>query len=158
MERELEMLATGSAKTHPLPRVSLIRTLKATLAYLRARRIYLRGGFPAAHAYLCSLQESFSPYQFDESVNMKHFVRTRLASHLRTAGKIVGESYSCLPSSVAMTAGLISYGVQAQVVIGKARYIDGLPFHAWTDLNGVPVFEDELLPRKHWIVLRTPEW
>lgn len=156
-ELELERLALGEPNLAPLQRISAQRTAKSMLSYLKAWNTYRRGGFPAAQQYLDSLQHAFVPICLENPDDTPRHAR-RVTVPLRLVGRLVSENPICLASSISLAAGLIAFGFEAYVAIGKRRSLGEFPFHAWVEVSGTPINDEPSVHNIFALVLKHPIW
>lgn len=81
-------------------------------------------------------------------------VASSLITIYRIFGRLVKQSDLCLERSMALTYALISLGIPANLIIGKAKYYinDNFQFHAWVEIVGFPLNDHDGM-RKQWSVI-----
>ena len=156
-EDELESLAFGELHLDKLPSIGLRRTAKSIIAYVKAWHTYRRGGFPRLYEYMDYLYQHFAPVPTVTPLDSWRLARRGVVP-LRITGRVLRESSNCLESSVSLAAGLIALGLRGQIVIARIPDFDGFRFHAWAEVLGKPVNEDELAPVRYPVLMKYPEW
>jgi|GEM_PF-2326454 hypothetical protein len=73
--------------------------------------------------------------------------------------RLIDPSLSCLSRSTALTAYLRALGLPAQLVIGRAYFLNNAiySFHAWTEMYGTVIDDDETVPSRYAVILRLPK-
>lgn len=151
-------IAWGSTNVPTCPRIDFVRLIRAIVTYLRLGLIHRIGGFPRANKYLSRIamdKKGDKLFIGEESV----ISARRLLQILRLVGRFIFVRRLCLYQSIPLTGALIEAGFRAELVIGRAKQeIDSFQFHAWCEINGVPVNDVRQIPRGYWILTRIPKW
>ena len=155
----LESLAFAETDLPPLNQPSIACRLFAAFVYLTAGFIYRFCGYPRAQGFICYLNRKLELSSDLTDTDSLRIARRSL-TWLRILGRCVGEEERCLSKAVPLTAALMALGLQSQLVIGRARadyygMYFGLPFHAWAEINGIPLVQPAVLNR-FTVLLKVP--
>ncbi len=154
-----ERLAFGEPSLPLLRRISLVRRLRSARAYLTACFIYRNDGFSKASDYLHLLSLHTPPLGASTNEEAVRQARRTMA-FFRCLGRLAHEDLLCLPAATSLTAGLIALGLPAQLVVGKAEYLlnKTYDFHAWTEINGIPINDKPIVRQCYLPLLKWPDW
>ena len=156
---EWQPIAFGHSNIVTLRSVSLNRRICSIWAYLKTGILFRIYGFSKAKDILQRLRDDFQPLDIDSLDEMVMLARQELV-YMRIFGRLVGEDCLCLARSISLTAGLIALGLPAQLVLGKpVLLIDtNYEFHAWTELNDIPINDRIIVKKSNFTILKYPDW
>jgi hypothetical protein len=137
-------LALGSTVVIPtVRRPSVWQRLQSLVAYVRAHVTYRHRGFGATSRYLAHLERRCRPIQTVSGEQAVLLARSEMVL-MRLVGRAIGEDTSaCLEASASLAAGLMQLGLPAELVVGKMLLFANptYDFHAWVEVDGIPVNE-----------------
>ena len=155
---EYDQLAFGNYTLSCLPRLSSRLLVRALLAYWKAMRLFHQQGYTPTLTYLEKLTSSANNRQMLSDIDALRLARK---SYLVFAilGKLFGQSNNCLTMALSHTAALIALGLEAKTIIGKTTFAthNSYLFHAWIEVSGLPVLEDESVRSNYWVVDIIPD-
>lgn len=154
-----ENLAFGKVDLPTLPSISVLRQLRAIIVYVNAGLTFRNQGSKCIRKFLCLQQSRFRSLKVENGEQIIRIAKRELVT-FRVIGRLFQESYICLPASFSLSAGLISLGLPAQLVIGKPkRYLGSdYEFHAWTEICGYAINDTILTQKSFTPVARFPIW
>ena len=155
---EYDRLAFGNYALSRLPKLSPWQFARALLAYCKANHLYQKQGYAPTLTYLEELNSSANNHLRLSSIDALRLARTNTLL-FALVGKVVRQPNNCLAMALPYTAALISIGIEAKTVIGKTTFAthDSYLFHAWIEVSGLPVFEDESVHSHYWVIDIIPD-
>jgi len=137
MKNDLTFLAheiLSHYELKPKNKANPVRLLKSILIYLKTLRVYNKLNLNEAVTLIGSLSK-------EQQKEENYSIAKKLIATYRFFGRLFGETFNCLERSICLRNALISFGIPAELVIGKPRKLESdiYMFHAWVEVNGVPV-------------------
>jgi hypothetical protein len=150
---EMIALATRDIKR---VRISKIKLLFACFHYVNVLIVYNKYGTARAYNYLAKIKQPLLAKTSQESLEQE--VR-RLLVVLRIIGRFFNEEHNCLRNSITLTAGLLAYGHNCKLIIGKqkTRINKIYDFHAWVEVNGIPINDNLHVRNLYSVLLSLPK-
>lgn len=154
MKTTWEMIALATRNTKR-GKISKRKLFYACLHYIKALKIYNKHGANQAYNYLTIIRQ---PIIKEVNLNTLELDVRRILVHLRLVGRLFNEKHNCLRNSITLTAGLLGYGYQCKLLIGKqkTRINKIYDFHAWVEVNGIPINENLHVRRLYSILISLP--
>ena len=155
---EYERLAYGHYALSNIPKLSPWRLASALRAYSKAIKLYRLQGYAPTVAYLENLSATVNSPSSLASIEALRLARENMLP-FAILGKVLGQPNNCLAMTLSYTAAFIVLGLTAKTVIGKSMFVthEAYTFHAWIEVNGLPVFEDESIRSHYWVLDIIPD-
>ena len=143
--------------------ISLIKRIRSIFLYNKLILEYKQTGFGSA-ADMIKDEYRKQGRLIEKNISKFSAVDFQKAASIlipiyRLFGRFVKQSDLCLERSMALTYALISVGIPANLVIGKAKYYisDNFDFHAWVELYGQPLNDHDGMHKQWNIIHRLPK-
>jgi hypothetical protein len=143
--------------------VNPIKKIKSIFLYNKLILEYKQKGFGRAadmikeeyKKRIILIEKNVNEYS---DVDIQKFASTYIPLY-RAFGKMVKQSDLCLERSMALTYALISMGIPAKLMIGKAKYHinNNFSFHAWVEIYGRPLNDHDGMHKQWNVVYMLPK-